>query len=245
MDEWYSIGGFNDPMSSLSHLVGCVIFFLLSIFLLISARNSRSAFLFCLQFSVATILMLTMSFVYHMMAVGGTAREVMLRLDVASIFILIASTFTVIHGILFEGRERWRIPIFLWLIVVVGVTLRSIFFHSIPSIVGDGIFLIMGWLGAVSSWMLWKKFGFDGVKLVFLGGVFYTIGALINAFDYPVFISMVWGPHETFHLLVLAGLGAHWAFVMSIADGTFQRNIERRVRETSASREHSNSGSPN
>jgi channel protein (hemolysin III family) len=227
MDEWYSIGGFNDPMSSLSHLVGCVIFFVLAIFLLRSALISRSGFWFCFQFAVATLLMLSMSFVYHMMGVGSTARDVMLRLDVASIFVLIASTFTVIHGLLFTGWERWKIPLFLWLIVIVGVTLRSIFFHSIPSIIGDGIFLVMGWLGAVSSWMLWKKFGISGIKLVFFGGVFYTVGALINAMGAPVFIDMVWGPHETFHLLVLAGLGAHWAFVMSIADGTFQRSIER------------------
>ncbi len=227
MDEWYSIGGFNDPMSSLSHLIGCVIFFVLAVFLLLSARESRSKFLFCLQFSFATVFMLSMSFVYHMMAVGGTARDVMLRLDVASIFVLIASTFTVIHGLLFTGRKRWMIPLFLWLIVVVGVTLRSIFFHSIPSIVGDGIFLLMGWLGAASSWLLWKEYGVEGVKLVFLGGVFYTIGAVMNAVDMPILIPMVWGPHESFHLLVLAGLGAHWAFVMSVADGWFHRKLER------------------
>ncbi len=166
-----------------------------------------------------------------MMAVGGVARDVMLRLDVASIFVLIASTFTVIHGLLFNGRERWLIPLFLWLIVVVGVTLRSIFFHSIPSIVGDGIFLLMGWLGAASSWLLWKKFGLDGIKLVFLGGVFYTAGALINAVEMPTFIPKVWGPHESFHLLVLAGLGSHWAFVMSIADGSFQKNIDRQSKQ--------------
>ena len=228
MDEWYSIGGFNDPMSSLSHLVGCVIFFVLAIFLLISAWKSRSRLLYCLQFSVATLFMLSMSFVYHMMAVGGVARDVMLRLDVAAIFVLIASTFTVIHGLLFEGRKRWLIPLFLWLIVVVGVTLRTIFFHSIPSIVGDGIFLLMGWLGAVSSWLLWKEFGIEGVKVVFLGGVLYTVGAIVNALGMPTLIPMVWGPHESFHLLVLAGLGAHWGFVMSIADGTFQRKTGRR-----------------
>ncbi len=227
MDEWYSISGFNDPMSSLSHLVGTVVFFALSIFLLISARKSRTNFWFCFQFAIATLFMLSMSFVYHMMAVGGTARDVMLRLDVASIFVLIASTFTVIHGMLFVGRKRWVIPVFLWLIVVVGVTLRTIFFHSIPSVLGDGLFLLMGWAGAVSSWLIWKEFGFEGVRFVVLGGLFYTIGALSNALGLPTFIAKVWGPHETFHLLVLAGLGMHWAFVWSIADGSFQRNVDR------------------
>jgi channel protein (hemolysin III family) len=223
MDDWYSIGGFNDPMSSLSHLVGTVIFFVFSIFLLRSAWHTRSTFWFCFQFAVATLFMLSMSFVFHMMAVGGTARDVMLRLDVASIFVLIASTFTVIHGILFVGRKRWLIPAILWLIVIAGVTLRTIFFHSIPAILGDGIFLLMGWLGAWSSYLLWKKYGWAGVRPVIAGGLFYTVGALINGFGWPVFIPKVWGPHETFHFLVLFGLGTHWAFVWSIADASFQR----------------------
>jgi len=229
MEEWYSIGGFNDPMSSLSHLVGLVAFAAFSIFLIRAAWHSRSKFWFCFQFVFATLFMLSMSFVYHMMAVGSISRDVMLRLDVASIFVLIASTFTVIHGLVFVGRRRWTIPVTLWLIVVVGVTLRTIFFHSIPSIVGDGIFLLMGWLGAVSSWMLWKKFGPAGLKPVVVGGLFYTIGALTNAIGWPIFIQKVWGPHETFHLLVLAGLGTHWAFVWSIADGSFERRIERQA----------------
>ena len=223
MEEWYSIRGFNDPMSSISHLAGTVIFFFLSIFLLWSARRSRTSFLYSLQFAVATLFLLSMSFVFHMMAIGGTARDVMLRLDVAAIFVLIASTFTVIHGILFSGWRRWTIILVLWIIAVTGITLRTIFFHSIPSWLGDGIFLLMGWIGAFSAYLLWSRYRWRAVKWVLGGGLFYTVGALSNTFGWPIFINKVWGPHETFHLMVLAGLGTHWAFVWSIADGSFQR----------------------
>lgn len=226
MDEWYSIGGFNDPMSSLSHLVGTVIYFLLGIFLIWSARHSRTAFWFSLQFVIATLFLLSMSFVFHMLAVDGRARQVLLRLDVAAIFALIASTFTVIHGILFTGWKRTVPILLLWTIAITGITLRTIFFDSIPSIIGDGIFLLMGWIGACSGIMLWKRYRWPGVKLVMLGGVLYTIGAITNALGWPIFINKVWGPHETFHLFVLAGLGAHWAFAWSIADGSFQRRFD-------------------
>ena len=223
MDEWYSIGGFSDPMSSLSHLVGTVIFFLLSIPLLIGARRSRTTFFYCLQFSLAALFLLSISSVYHMMVVGGTARGVMLRLDIAAIFVMIASTFTVMHGILFTGWRRWAIVSLLWLITVVGVTLRIVFFEQIPGYVGDAIFLLMGWIGAVSAYLLWQKYHWRAIGPIVIGGLCYTIGALINTFDWPIFIDKVWGPHETFHLFVLAGLGVHWAFVWSIADGSFQR----------------------
>ena len=226
METWYSISGFNDPMSSLSHLVGLVIFFLLSIFLIISASRKHSphgSVLFSLQFIFATLTLLSMSFVYHMQGLGTTAREVMLRLDVAAIFVLIASTFTAIHGLAFTGWKRWCIIGLLWAIATVGITLRTIFFHSIPSIIGDGIFLLMGWLGIFSTWLLWKKYRWAAATPVIAGGLCYTIGAITNAAGWPIVIDQVWGPHETFHLFVLAGIGCHWAFIWSLSDGSFQR----------------------
>lgn len=219
MEKWYSIPGFFDPMSSLSHLVGTVLFFMLTPFLLWSARSNARTFWFSFQFAFAVLLLLSMSFVYHMMAVGGTARAVMLRLDVAAIFVLIASTFTAIHGILFVGWKRWSIIVLLWIIAITGITLRTIFFDSIPPIIGDGIFLLMGWVGLYSCWLLWQTYRWSAVVPIMTGGLFYTIGAIINAQAGLVFIDKVWGPHETFHLLVLAGIGTHWAFIWRIADG--------------------------
>ena len=218
MDRWYSIPGFFDPMSSLTHLVGLVLFFLLTPFLLYSARWSRRNYWFSFQFAISVMLLLSMSFVYHMMATGGTARAVMLRLDVAAIFVLIASTFTAIHGILFVGWKRWVVIGLLWVIAITGITIRTIFFNSIPSILGDGIFLLMGWVGVYSSWLLWQKYRWAAVRPIILGGLFYTIGAVINAQGQLVVIDKVWGSHETFHLFVLAGIGAHWAFIWRIAD---------------------------
>ncbi len=223
MDDWYSISGFHDPMSSLSHLVGTVAFFIFSFFLLSSAWRSRVAFWYSFQFVLATLFLLSMSFVYHMMGRDWVAREVMLRMDTAAIFTLIASTFTVIHGILFKDWRRWAIISLLWLITIAGITLRTIFFNSIPGLVGDSIFLLIGWIGGYSAWLILKEYGWPAIVPIVIGGVLYSIGAIINATDSLVIIDMVWGPHETFHLFVLAALGVHWAFVWSLADGSFQK----------------------
>jgi channel protein (hemolysin III family) len=221
MEAFYIQG--SDPMSSLTHLIGLVVVFFLSIPMVMSARRSWSTFLFTLQFAFSSLLLLTISSVFHMMAVGTPAREVMLRLDIAAIFVLIASTFTVLHGILFTGWKRWAIIGVLWTISVVGAVLRCVFFQSIPGYVGDGIFLLMGWIGALSAFLLWKEYRWRGVGPVVIGGVCYTVGALMNTFGWPQPIPGVWGSHETFHLFVLAGLGTHWALIWSIADGSFQR----------------------
>jgi channel protein (hemolysin III family) len=234
MEAFYIQG--SDPMSSLTHLVGLVVVLFLSVPMVMSARRSWSTFLFTLQFAFACTLLLTISSIFHMMAVGTPARDLMLRLDIAAIFVLIASTFTVLHGILFTGWKRWAIISLLWTISVVGAALRCLFFQSIPGYVGDGIFLLMGWIGALSAFLLWKDYRWRGVVPVVIGGVCYTVGALMNTFDWPQPIPGIWGSHETFHLFVLAGLGTHWAMIWSIADGSFQRRslALRKPEETSA-----------
>ena len=98
MDEWYSISGFSDPVSSITHLVGLVVFSVLAIFMLSSAWKSRTRFWFSFVYAFAVIQLLSMSFVHHMLEPGSTARAVMVRLDVAAIFVLIAATFSSMHG---------------------------------------------------------------------------------------------------------------------------------------------------
>ncbi len=220
MDEWYSIAGFSDPMSSISHLAGTAVFTVLAVVLLRSAWPSRLRFWFSFVFATSAVLLLTMSFIYHMMALGSTARAVMRCLDIAAIFILIAGTFTIIHGILFTGWKRWGILIPMWMFAVIGIILRSVFYDGVSEWFGIGIFLMMGWIGAFSSWLVWKNYGFSNFLLVLMGGVFYSIGAVIHGVDWPILIDKVWGPHETFHLFVLAALGWHWAFAAKVAEGS-------------------------
>lgn len=224
MEQWYSISGFNDPMSSISHLTGLVVFFVLSIFMLLSAWSSRRRFWFSFVFAFAVLQLLSMSFVYHMFEPGYTTRAVMVRLDVSAIFILIAATFSSIHGMLFTGWKRWGILALIWTIAVTGLTLRVIFFDSVPSAVGIAIFLAMGWIGAFSAYLLYHDYGWPVVTPVVWGGVFYSVGALIDVVDGPILVPMVWGAHETFHLFVLAGLGAHWSLIAKLAEGSIERN---------------------
>jgi len=220
MEEWISIPGFADPMASISHLVGAILFANAGLALLWRAAHRQRTFWFSMQFLLATLFCLSMSFVYHLLTLGSTARAVMLRLDVAAIFVLIASTFTVIHGILFRGWKRWTVPAVLWIVAATGISLRMVFFESVSHVGGNLIFLVMGWLGAVSAWLVYKHFGWRMLAPIVLGGVFYSIGAIINAVNWPIFIPRIWGPHETFHLFVLAGLAAHWTLVWRIAKNT-------------------------
>lgn len=220
MDSLYAMAGIDQPVSSISHLVGAVLFLALTPFLLRSALR-HGCFWFNLVFALSAVALLAISGVYHIFSPTGTAGRVMVRIDVAAVFILIAGTFTPIHGCLFTRWKRWGILIPLWAVAITGLTLRTIFFDNIPRAAGTGIFLLLGWFGAVSTYLLWKYYGARAGVPVVLGGICYTIGAIIDVKTSWQLIPWVWGPHETFHFFVLAGLGCHWAFIWKIADGEY------------------------
>ena len=54
------------------------------------------------------------------------------------------------------------------------------------------------------------------IFLVLLGGLFYSIGAVLNWAKWPVLLSGFVGPHEVFHLFVMAGSVSHFLFMLKI-----------------------------
>ncbi len=223
MDDWYRLPGFNQPMSSMSHLVGAIVFLVLSVLMIRSAWRDRERFWYCGVFSLSAVLLLSISGVYHMFEPGFTPSLVLLRIDVAAIFVLIAGTFTPIHGILFQGWKRWGLLVPLWMIAISGVTLRTVFFNSLPHLWGTVIFLAMGWIGLLSTFLVYKDYGIAPTKPLIAGGILYTLGAIGDAICWPSIIPMVWCSHETFHLFVLAALGCHWSLVARIAEERLSR----------------------
>src|SRR5438552_4013357 len=95
----YPIPGFADPFSSLSHLLGAGVFAVLSVFLLLKGRRHRGRRVWLGTFAAASVLLLAMSGIYHLLGHELAGRAVMQRLDHAAIFVLIAASFSAPHGI--------------------------------------------------------------------------------------------------------------------------------------------------
>jgi channel protein (hemolysin III family) len=215
--DTYAIPGFSEPVNSFTHLLGAGAFAVFSIPLLRRGREDAGRVFLLGVFAFACVFLLSMSGVYHLLSPIGAGREVMRRLDHAAIFALIAATFTPIHGILFRGWRRWLPLVFIWAVAATGITLKTIFFDSVPYWLGLATYLLLGWCGLVSVIMLWRRFGPSHVILPFSGGLAYTVGAITEFVNWPVLIRGVVGPHEVFHIAVLAGIGFFWSFVYAIA----------------------------
>ena len=219
MAEITSIPGFNDPFSSLSHLLGAGIFAVLSIFLLRRGEGPRGRVASLALFCFGAVFLLSMSGVYHLLGPNGGARAVMRKLDHAAIFVLIACSFTPIHVIMFRGWRRYGMLLLIWTIAVVFITLKMIYFDQIPASLNLALYLGMGWLGLFSVISLWRRYGFHFIQALLWGGVAYSVGAVFGVINWPVLVEGVVQGHEVFHVAVLLGLGSHWAFIYHIADG--------------------------
>ena len=210
----YSIPGFEDPFSSLSHLIAAFCFLCLTVHLLWSFRIQKKYSFPIFIFGFSCVFLFSMSGVYHLLPTGSIARYVLRILDYAGIYLLIAGTFTAVHGILFRGFIGWGVILIVWLLAINGITLGSIFFGSIPEYLTLIFFLGLGWLGIVSGIALWKRQGLRFIKYFVLGGLAYTTGAILEFLQQPIIVHGVIGPHELFHFMVILGTTFHWVFII-------------------------------
>jgi channel protein (hemolysin III family) len=217
--DLYPLPGFFDPASSISHLLGAVVFALLTPALLRRGRGDPVRVAYLGIFAFSTVFLFSMSAVYHMLPVGGGGRPVMERLDHSAIFVLIAGTFTPAHGILFRGPWRWGPLLAIWTAAITGITLKAVFFAYLPEWLGLAFYLSLGWVGAFSALVLGRRYGLRFLAPLLWGAAAYTVGSVMEFLGWLDVIPGVIGPHELFHLLVLVGAGLHWYWVWGFAPG--------------------------
>jgi hemolysin III len=215
----HHLPGFHEPFSAISHLLGALVFLVLGIMLLMRGRNTGYGRIYLGIYAVSVVSLLSLSGVYHMMVRGGTASLVLGRLDHDAIFIFIAGTFTPILGMLFHGWLRWGPLAVIWIAAVAGVTLKTIFFDDLAEWVGLTFYLTMGWFGLFSGILLARRYGFAFIKPLLLGGLAYSLGAVIEFRRVMIVIPGVIHPHELFHVAVLMGAFWHWLFIWQFAGG--------------------------
>jgi channel protein (hemolysin III family) len=213
-----SIPGFSDPVSSLTHLAAAVVFAILGPFLIARGRGARPVTSLAV-FVFSCVLLLSLSGVYHLLTPGTAGRGVLMRLDHAAIFVLIAGSFSPVHAILLRDLWHWHLLAWIWVLAIVGLVLKTVYFDAVPQWLGLLMYLGLGWLGLISTIALARRFGVRFVLPLVWGALAYTGGALVDFLEWPVMIAGIVGPHEVFHLGVVAGIAFHWAFIHGIAAG--------------------------
>ena len=155
------------------------------------------------------------STLYHGVPMSGRATAILRKLDHASIYLLIAGTYT---PVLFMGLDgAWRIATTaaIWGVAAAGIAL-TFWFVNAPRWVSAAVYIAMGWFAVVPAFKLVHTLPLSVSLLLAGGGLLYTTGALIYATKSMNFSPGRFGFHEIFHLFVLAGAALQFAAIAQL-----------------------------
>src|SRR5262249_45289949 len=85
-----------------------------------------------------------------------------------------------------------------------------------PGWLSTGLYLGMGWGSAFCYAEVARRVSGRALLPILVGGVLYSVGAVINLLQQPVFWTGVFEAHALFHLLVLAGSVVHFRFMPTV-----------------------------
>ena len=200
----------RDPVAALTHIVTSLFGVYVTLLFWRLARGDRTKRLSLACFGVSMVVLYAASGLYHavLLPYHSPALEVLRRLDHSAIFLLIAGTYTPVFAVLMTGRRRGAYLAAMWLLTCAGIALKWLM-PSWSIRWSIAIYLALGWIGLLPLPALWQALGWRGVLWAFVGGLFYTAGAVCELTHWPVLIPGYVAWHEVFHMCDMAGTGAH------------------------------------
>ena len=153
------------------------------------------------------------SALYHRITWGTqAARRWMRRLDHSMIFFLIAGTYTPFALLVLDGDLATVILIVVWAGALAGVLMKLVWIDAPKALVAL-TYIMLGWVAIAVFPALIEGLGVTASTLVAVGGLLYTLGALVYAFQRPDPVPKVFGYHEVFHALVILAAALQYAVI--------------------------------
>lgn len=196
----------REPMNALTHLIPLIVFIPIVFYLVFKGYVNGGLYsaLAFLIFALSVIGLYSASTIYHMLPVKEEIVAILKKIDHMMIFVLIAGTYTPICLISLKGVWGYSMFAIVWIIAIFGIFLKF-FWIKAPRWLSTSIYVVMGWIAVIAFYPVIKAIHWSGILLLILGGVLYTIGAIIYATKRPKINFKYLGFHEIFHLFVIAG----------------------------------------
>jgi hemolysin III len=149
---------------------------------------------------------------YHRGQWSVSAQRLMKHLDHSMIFVFIAGTYTPVS--LLALRPAWGIALLAlaWSGAAIGVLITVLRLERWGA-VGFVMYLVLGWLAIVATPQLLHSLSRPELALLVIGGVLYTVGAVVLARQRPDPRPAVFGYHEVWHTFVVGASACHFALV--------------------------------
>jgi hemolysin III len=175
---------------------------------LAAARPGTAALLSCVIYSVTCCALFGVSALYHRRSWGPRGYRVMKRLDHSMIFVFIAGTYTPFSVLLLTPSAATTILAVVWGGALTGVAAK-VLWPGTPRWLSAPLYLGLGWVALAILPDVMRSGGVAVLVLLAVGGVAYSVGAVLYALRRPNPWPTVFGHHEFFHACTLVAAACH------------------------------------
>jgi hemolysin III len=185
--------------------------------LLVHAANTGRARLAAAVYGTALCALYGVSSAYHRLPWGPLARRRMRRADHATIFVMIAATYTPLCLLVLHGAVAVGLLAGAWAGALAGAALVAAGVVERPSgaVVEAVLYMALGWMALLAIPQIMSSTTGVDLVLLMVGGLLYTGGATILARRRPDPSPLVFGYHEVWHTLVIAASACHFLMILS------------------------------
>jgi hemolysin III len=183
---------------------------------LLLVADSLEASIGLVVYAVSLMLLFGTSAAYHLLARTERAQRIMRKLDHSMIFVLIAGTYTPVC--LLALPRSWGLPILvaIWSAAISGVVIKLLAGDWLMR-ASNVLYILLGWIAVGALPVILKHLTTGEFALLAIGGVLYTIGALLFALRRPRLVPSIFGYHEVWHGFTVLAAVAHFGMVWSVA----------------------------
>jgi len=197
----------EEKINVISHAVG-FIFSMVALVLLVRHATRHGDVWHIVSFSIfgASLIILYAASSFYHSAEKSELRNRLNIIDHASIYVLIAGTYTPFTLVTLKGTIGWVIFGISWGLALTGIILK-LFFTGKYNLMSTIMYVLMGWVIVFAIKPLINNLPLEGLLWLVAGGISYTIGAILYG------IKKIKFNHAIFHMFVLMGSFCHFMSV--------------------------------
>ncbi|MBR3840734.1 MAG: hemolysin III family protein [Erysipelotrichales bacterium] len=199
----YTLG--EEIFNSVSHGIGVLLAIIGTYFLISKAipiHNIQTT-LSVIVYGLSLITLYLLSCLYH--AITNMKLKAIFRIfDHSGIFILIVGSYMPFLLVTLEDYQYAKyIAVLLWICAIVGIILNFISLKKFEKL-SMVLYVVMGWSAVLVLKDIVVRLPFNGLLLLVLGGLMYTVGIFFYKANHVRYMHSIW------HLFVLAGSLLHY-----------------------------------
>jgi hemolysin III len=151
---------------------------------------------------------------YHLGAWSGEDLARWQRRDHAAIFLLIAGTYTPYCVLVLEGAWRPWMLAAVWVGAALGIVVKL--YRVDLNLLSGFMYLGLGWAAVVAFPQFVRALSPAALVLTVVGGLLYSLGALVLAVHRPKLFPRTFGYHEVWHAATAGAAACHYVAVVLI-----------------------------